>query len=131
VSLAEAATLAGDAETALLAWCRAELVDPASVDVTRVETPAVLDLLDQAEDLELPTPLAGWVPVLADLTGLVLLDDLALRESPNPLASQAVAKLLREYRARRGALDEKARVAMKRELLRIAPEGLRELMRPL
>lgn len=131
VNLAEAATLAGDAETALLAWCRAGLVDPGAVDVARVETPAVLDLLDQAEDLELPAPLAGWVPVLADLIGLVMLDDLALRDSPQAHASQTVAKRLREFRKQRGALEEKARVALKRELVRAAPEALRELLRPL
>ncbi len=131
VSLAEAATLSGEEETALRAWSGAGLVGPDTVDLARVETPAVLDLLDQAEELELPAPLLGWVPVLADLTGAAGLDDLAFRESPKTHLSQSVAALLRGYRARRGALEEKARVALKRELAKVAPAGLRELIRPL
>lgn len=78
------------------------------IDISRIECLPVLDLLDDADELELPEPHAGWVPVLADVRGSVPLDDLALHLPEYGHPAQQVAAALRRYRVRKRDLDEPA-----------------------
>jgi hypothetical protein len=127
----EAAWRRGQAHQALELYCRACLEDPLAVDQEQLTCQPVLDLVDLGEDLELEVPVLAFVPVLADLRGLLLLDDRALQPWPSPTLAQRLCGLLRRYRIRRaaGSLDEGARIEAKRELMRVAPRGLRELLR--
>ena len=122
---AQAADQAGDAGGGARAWCRACVLDPAVLDAAQVDGEIVLALLDEADELELPEPMGLWLPVLADLHGVVLLEDVALR-STNP-----AVVALRRYRVHRRELDEAARIAAKRELSRLLPAGLRGRLRAL
>jgi hypothetical protein len=120
---AQAATQAGEADVAARAWCRACVLDPAVFDAAQVDCAPLLALLDAADELELPEPLGAWLPVLADLRGVVPLEDVALG-SANP-----AVVALRRYRAQRRELDEAGRIAAKRELSRLFPAGLRTQLR--
>lgn len=129
--LGEAAWRCGDVHAALEAYALACLVDPLAVDSESITCRPVLDLIDLGDDLELDPPVLGYVPVLADLHGTHPLDDRAIDLRLEPTTARKLAGLLRRYRARRsaGTLDEAARIEAKREMLRLAPAGLRELFR--
>lgn len=129
--LGEAAWRCGQSHGALEAYGRACLVDPTAIDEAQLTCTPVLDLVDLGVDLELEPPVLAYVPVLADLQAVLMLDDLALTAPPGATAPRRLAALLRAYRGARaaGTLDEAARIAAKRELLRLAPVGLKELLR--
>ncbi len=122
--LGEAAWGQGDAFSALQAYCRASLVG--EVDQAHVSCQPVLELLDLGDELEIEEPFA-WLAVLADLSGKHALGELEVNTS----APLRAAGLLRAYRKTRSTLDEPGRIAAKRELARISPAGLRELIRRL
>lgn len=130
--LGEAAWRCGRRQQALAAYVQACLVAPEAVDEAEVTCTPVHDLLDHAAELELPDPATVWVPVLADLGGHVSLLGLAVEPPVGGAAAQEVARLLHTYRRRRrdGALPEGERLALKRAMLRLAPQ-LRELVRRL
>jgi tetratricopeptide (TPR) repeat protein len=117
---------------ALGAYLDALLVAPASVDVERVSHPLVHDLIDRAAELELPGAAPAWAPVLADLEGAVSLLNAAVEPPADGPAATEVARLLLTYRRQRrsGALAEPERLALKRAMLRAAPQ-LKELVRRL
>jgi len=129
--LGEAAWRSGQHHGALAAYCHACLVDPTAIDEALLTCAPVLDLVDLGVDLELEAPVLAYVPVLADLQAVLMLDDLALATPPGAAAPRRLAALLRAYRSARaaGTLDEAGRLAVKRELLRLAPVGLKELLR--
>ena len=129
--LGEAAWRCGEVSAALDAYGVACLEDPTAVDMEMVTCQPVLDLIDLGEDRELEAPVLGYLPVLADLNAVHPLDDRALELPSQPTPARRLAALLRGYRSLRasGALDEPARIGAKREMLRVAPAGLRELLR--
>ncbi|MDP2275390.1 MAG: hypothetical protein Q8K32_31880 [Archangium sp.] len=122
--LGEAAWRQGDAFAALQAYCRASLVG--EVDQAQLSCQPVMELLDLGDELELEAPFA-WLAVLADLSGKHALGEFEVNES----APVRAAALLRAYRRDRSTLDEAGRIVAKRELARVAPAGLRELIRRL
>ena len=128
--LAEAEWLAGDAAAAIRAYCRACLLGGA-VTEPEITCESILDLFDTAADLDLPEPITDWVPVLADLRGLVRLGEEATAPPLDAAPARRLAAELAEYRLRRaaGALDEAARIGAKRNMARLAPPSLRELLR--
>ena len=78
------------------------------------------------DELEVDAPFT-WLAVLADLSGKFSLGEVPVSES----APVRAAALLRAYRRDRSTLDEPGRIAAKRELARVVPAGLRELIRRL
>jgi hypothetical protein len=129
--LAEALWRAGRGREALAAFRDACLLSTDAIDEEVTTCAPVLDLLDRALDLELPAPAVAWIPLLADLEGLV-----SLLDAPNDLPTEtsvvreAVDRLRELRRGQRQGLTEGERIALKRALLRAAP-GLRELVRRL
>jgi hypothetical protein len=128
MALGEAATRLGDTATATRAWCRACLLGPGDVLVERIECEPVQELLDQAEELELPEPRTAWVPVLAELKGLLALKEAWIPAGDGPALE--VARLACRYRATKPRLAPPERLHLKRELLRLAPQ-LKPLVRGL
>ena len=141
--LVDAATVArtfallGEAEwqtdapkAAIAAYVRASLIDAAALDENEITCPPIGALLDLAVELELAEPL-GMIPVLADLTGHMLLGAEAI---PAPAGASQARKLAAElalYRRRRsaGQLDKAARIEAKGRVVALAPSGLKELLR--
>jgi len=130
-ALGEAAWGLGDRFGALEAYCRASLVDPQRIDVEGVVCTPVLELLDSADELELTGPSQRWLAVLADLQTMHALHDWALEVPAEPTDVQRLAALLRTWRRDRVSLDERARIDAKRAMVKLAPPGLRELLRRL
>jgi tetratricopeptide (TPR) repeat protein len=110
---------------ALRAFSEALLLEPAE----EVDAPQLEDLAGVAEELELPGDPRAWMPVLADMDGVVPLPSWAGDVTDTP--ARAFAALLRELRRRRGtgATPEEL-IAAKRDLLRAAP-ALRDRVRRL
>jgi hypothetical protein len=129
--LGEAAWGMGDRFSALKAYCTASLVDPQRIDVEGVACQPVLELLDGADDLELPGAAQSWLAVLADLQTMHALEDGALQVPAEANAAQRLAALIRTWRRDRVSLDERAKIEAKRAMARLAPPGLRELLRRL
>jgi hypothetical protein len=129
--LGEAAWGMGDRFSALKAYCAASLVDPQRIDVEGVLCPPVLELLDSADELELTEPSQSWLAVLADLGTMHALEDRALQLPAEPTDVQRLAALLRTWRKDRASLDERAKIEAKRAMAKLAPPGLRELLRRL
>jgi hypothetical protein len=130
--LGEAYWRCGRHPAALGATLDAFLVAPATVDVELVSHPLVHDLIDRVAELELPGAAPAWVPVLADLEGAASLLKAAVEPPADGPAATDVARLLLTYRRQRrsGALAEPERLALKRAMLRAAPQ-LKELVRRL
>lgn len=128
IALADAATRAGEETLVLEAWCRACLLVPAEVPVERIEVAALTELLDEAQELELPEPIAAWMPVLAAAKGLLRLEP-AWIPSGEAAAWQA-ARAMTRYLADRSRMTETERIHAKREVLRAAPQ-LKGLVRAL
>lgn len=125
--LGEAAWRLGDRHAALKAYCTASLVDPTQIDAEGVTCEPVLELLDLQDELELSDVPFSYLAVLADLQGAHALEEIGVTaEAPNPLR---LAAMLRAYRRDRPAGN--ARIEAKRALARLAPPGLRELLRRL
>jgi tetratricopeptide (TPR) repeat protein len=131
--LGEASWRLGDRHAAMQCWCRASLIEPSDIDSTWLTAGPVIELLDLHDDLELSDLPLSYLAVLADLQGQHPLDDFALEVPANASTPRRLAALLRAYRRdrARGALDEAARIEAKRAMARLAPAGLRELLRPL
>jgi len=129
--LGEAAWGMGDRFSALKAYCAASLVDPQRIDVDGVACRPVLELLDTADELELSDPSQSWLAVLADLQTMHALDDGALQLPADPTPARRLAALLRTWRRDRVSLDERAKLEAKRAMAKLAPPGLRELLRRL
>lgn len=93
----------------------------------------MLELLDLHDELELSEVPLSYLAVLADLLGKHPLDDFALEVPAGASTPRRLAALLRAYRRDRasGALSEGDRIEAKRGLARLAPPGLRELLRRL
>jgi hypothetical protein len=125
--LGEVASSRGATGVAFQALVRACALDPAALDFAAIDCAPFLELLDQAEELELPSPSVSWVPVLADLRGSLPLSGPATHPGPHA----AFTGLLLAYRQNKRELDEPGRIALKRELVRAAPSGLRALLRPI
>lgn len=125
--LGEAAWRLGDQHTALKTYCTASLVDPARIDADCVTCEPVLELLDLQDELELSDVPFSYLAVLADLQGKQALEEVVLPAEASP--PLRLAALLRAYRRDRPA--ENARIEAKRALARLAPPGLRELLRRL
>jgi hypothetical protein len=125
----EAAWRLGDSFSALQAYCRASLLDPGAIDQEALTCRPVLELLDLSDELELSDEPLSYLAVLADLSGKHALDDVVAETTDPP----RLAALLRRFRRARadGQLDEAGRIAAKRELARLSPPGLRELLRRL
>ncbi len=127
----EAAWRRGETFAAMQSYGRASLVDPGAIDQEVLTCQPVLELLDLSDELELSDSPLTYLAVLADLAGKHPIEELAVP----PLAPPAVrlAGLLWAFRRSRaaGVLDEAGRIAAKREMLRLAPGGLRELLRRL
>lgn len=129
--LGEAAWRSGDGFVALQAYCRASLLDPGNIDQECLTCQPVLELMDLSDELELSDVSLSHLAVLAELTGKHPLREVEASAS-SPLAVRLAAQLCGYRKARaNGALDEAARIASKRELARLAPVGLRELLRRL
>lgn len=130
--LGEAAWRCGDASAALAALSAACLQDAKAVDLEVVTCTPLLDLVDLGEDLELE-PALDYLPVLADLRGVCALQGhMSSYQARSP--AQRLAERLAWYRTERakgGLADDAARLAAKRELLALAPGGLKELLRRL
>jgi hypothetical protein len=118
VALAQAATACGDATTAVRAWCQACLLDPSRVDAATIDCTPVL---------ELPELVAAWLPLAGRPAGR----GAARRPRAGPRRDAGAA-------GRRDAvqvpgwpprLDEPARIAAKRELMKLVPPGLRDRLR--
>lgn len=133
-SLGEAHWRLGDRTAAMQCWCRASLIDPSDlVDAGWLGAEPVVELLDLHDELELSDLPLSYLAVLADLQGQHPLDDFALEVPANASTPRRLAAMLRAYRRDRahGALDERGRIDAKRVMVRLAPAGLRELLRPL
>lgn len=137
--LGEARWRRGQWFAAMQCWCRASLIDPSRIDHDWVSGEPVVELLDLHDELELSDLPLSYLAVLADLLGKHPLDDFAL-DAPTPpepglpaSTPRRLAALLRAYRRDRasGALDETGRIEAKRAMARLAPPGLRELLRRL
>jgi hypothetical protein len=128
--LGEASWRLGDSFGALQSYCRASLLDSSRIDQEHLTCQPVLDLLDLGDELEVESPLSH-LAVLADLAGRHPVDE--VQASSASSAPVRLAAQLRAYRRDRasGVLDEAGRLAAKRELARLAPAGLRELIRRL
>lgn len=122
------ATTADREEVAARAWCRALVLDPERQDEALLRCEPAARLIDEADALELEHP-TQWLPVLADLTHVVPLDDLVF-DAPETHEVQRFARALRRYRLERASLPEAERLERKRALLRACPE-LKELVRTL
>lgn len=122
-ALAEAAWAAGHAEAAIVTWRDACLIGPEAIDETSLAAPVLAALIEQAADLELDEPLAAWIPVLADLQGVLPLGGVPIAAAKDaPPARRAAAHLSAWRRLRAtGAIDDTARIAARRDLVRIAP----------
>lgn len=128
IALADAATRAGEATLALEAWCRACLLVPADIPVERMEVAALTELLDEAQELELPEPIAAWVPLLAAAKGVLRVDP-AWIPAGDGMALPATSALVR-YLADRSRMSPDERLEAKRAVLRAAPQ-LKSVMRGL
>ncbi len=118
---------------AMQCWCRASLIDPSKIDQDWLTSAPVLELLDVHDELELSEAPLSYLPVLADLLGKHPLDDFALEAPADASTPRRLAALLRAYRRDRatGVLGEGERIEAKRVMARLAPAGLRELLRRL
>lgn len=125
--LGEASWRLGDRFAALHAYCAASVIDPSRIDAEAITCEPVLELQDVSDDLELSDVPHAWLAVLADLLGWHALEDLPPHETPT--TPQRLAAMLREYRRARPV--ESARIEAKRAMARLAPPGLRELLRRL
>lgn len=124
-ALAVALTANGDAEGALWAWCRALILSPETIDADAAANAAIDELLDEAEDLDLPEPVCAWVPILAHFHGMFDLPEVAVDAQPSPEMPMpaAVAIHLAALRRLAGQSPTDARrVARKKALLRLVPE---------
>lgn len=128
IALANAATRAGEATLALEAWCRACLLAPAEVPVERIDVAALTELLDEAQELELPEPIAAWLPVLAAAKGVLRVDP-AWLPAGDGVALAATSALCR-YLADRTRMSPAERLEAKRAVLRAAPQ-LKSVLRAL
>ena len=115
---------------AMQCWCRASLIDPSRIDLDWLTAAPVLELLDLHDELELSEAPLSYLAVLADLLGKHPLDDFALEAPPDASTPRRLAALLRAYRRARPS-TEAERIEAKRGLARLAPPGLRELLRRL
>jgi hypothetical protein len=131
--LGEANWRVGERFAAMQCWCRASLINPAGMDQQWMTGEPVIELLDLHDELELSDLPLSYLAVLADLLGKHPLDDFALELPAEASVPRKLASLLRAYRRARasGSLDEAGRIEAKRALARLAPAGLRELIRPL
>ena len=128
--LAEALTLAGRRNEALVECRDACLHDPLALEGLEPSCPAVLDLLDTAGELDLPDPAGAWLPVLADLEGKLLLPAWATPAPAGACRARVIAACLADYRVQQREVNEPGRIAAKREILRLEPK-LKELVRRL
>lgn len=131
--LGEASWRLQESFAAMQCWCRASLIDPSRIDLDWLTAAPVLELLDLHDELEVSEEPLSYLAVLADLLGKHPLDDFAIEVPANATTPRRLAALLRAYRRDRasGALGEAARIEAKRALARLAPPGLRELLRRL
>ena len=132
--LGEASWRLKDWFAAMQCWCRASLIDPSQIDPEWVTGAPVVELLDLHDELELSEVPLSYLAVLADLLGKHPLDDFALEAPAEASTPRRLAALLRAYRRDRasGALvAESGRIEAKRVMARLAPAGLRELLRRL
>ncbi|GEM_PF-2850806 len=125
--LGEALWCEGRTAEALAAYRDAYLLAPNAVDEAISTCGPIHDLLDHVSDLALPGAPGNWVPILADLEGLVFLDGTKVQ-----LPEEGPARALASYRRQRqaGVLSEVERIALKRAILSQAPQ-LKELVRRL
>jgi len=130
--LGEALWRSGRSTEALAAYRDAHLLAPGAVDEELSSCTPIHDLLDRADELSLPGCAGEWVAVLGDLEGVVPLPGAPLEFAGGEPASQAVVRSLASYRQRQrsGAFPDADRLALKREMLRHAPQ-LVELVRRL
>ena len=128
--LGEASWRLNESFKAMQCWCRASLIDPSRIDLEWLSAPPVLELLDAHDELELSELPLSYLAVLADLLGKHPLDDFALEAPPDASTPRRLAALLRAYRRARPS-TEAERIEAKRVLARLAPPGLRELLRRL
>lgn len=120
--LAEALWRAGKHDAGIRAFSHAALVDFSGIDDDDVETVPIQKLLVEADDLALPGDARAWIPTLADLSGIAPLPVEALSERESPVAAKRCAALLFLYhRERATGAPEHALLALKREMLRVAP----------
>lgn len=128
-ALGEALRELGEAALALGTWCDALLRDPASVDGVRL--PGVLgELLDRLEELELRGDTRAWVPIVADLEGLLALPGWLIDDAPFGPAGAFAAELAIFRHKRKAGIPRESLFAHKRVMLELAP-ALREWVRRL
>lgn len=114
-TLAEALQVSGAADAALQPWCEALARDPSVRSAEALRGPAS-ELLDLAEDEELPGDPRGWVPALAELVLGVGAGRALAGDSPAARFGRALMALRAAPRN-----DEAARLAAKRALVKLAP----------
>jgi hypothetical protein len=131
--LGEANWRVGERFAAMQCWCRASLINPSAIDQQWMTGEPVIELIDLHDELELSELPLSYLAVLADLLGKHALDDFALEMPGDASTPRRLASLLRAYRRARasGSLDDAGRIEAKRAMARLAPVGLRELIRPL
>lgn len=129
---AEALARTGRLREALEAFRDAFLVEPQRVDEAWISCEPVGELLDLADELDLPGDPRTWIAVLGDLTGVWPLASARVELSGVSEPWQRVADALLRFRReqRTGQPGEAERIAIKRVLLRDALQ-LRDLLRRL
>ena len=128
-ALAEALTAAGRADEALVVWRDALL--RASADIHEGQLPAALgELLDAVEETELRGERIRWLPILADLCGLLPLPVHVETDPAFGPAGAFAVELCAFRRHRAGGGSREELLAHKRRMLDLAP-GLREFVRRL
>lgn len=129
VELAIVCGLLGRADRALAAWRDALILDPDAVSDDDLGDTRLGELLDDAETLELPGAARAWVPALAAIAHLVAVPSWAAEAPEDAAPARRVVALLAQLRqARTERAPDAAVVALKRQILGIAP-GLRERLR--